>query len=168
ESRFVLLWNELMQRDLASLILACETAEDSFNAIRTLKGYKGDFLSYQIYVDLTYAKEFKFSEEDFGISGLGCKQGIEFLFGDEKRSITAIGMTHDELLYWTRYNIDRLLLENGVDLKELMCDLPLEERKISLSNVENLFCELAKLCKHAFLLKRRTRLYKYQESDSLF
>ena len=159
ESRFALLWNDLLKNDTAQKILNSKTAEEVGKEIRKVRGFAGEFLSFQVYVDLTYIPGFSFTEDDWAVCGPGCKLGIGYLFGDETRSIKNTGYTYDELLYWTRDNLDKILLNNGVNLKELMTDLPYEERRISLSNVENLFCEFSKTCKQIYKEGKARRKY---------
>ena len=84
------------------------------------------------------------------------------MFGDENRSIKEVGKTYDELLYWLRDNIGQLLLDNGVDLKELMIDLPMEQRRISLSNMENILCEVGKTFKQVYHEGKMRRRYSIQ------
>lgn len=162
ESRFALLWNYLVKNSIDKEILDCETAEQVGQVIRSVRGFQGEFLSFQVYVDLTYIPGFTFTEDDWAICGPGCKLGLSYLFGDENRSIKEVGKTYDELLYWLRDNIDQLLLDNGVNLKELMTDLPMEQRRISLSNMENILCEVGKTFKQVYHEGKMRRRYSIQ------
>jgi len=166
ESRFAILFNDLIKNNVDKKILECKTAEEVGKAIRKVRGFAGEFLSFQVYVDLTYIPGFPFTEDDWAVCGPGCKLGICYLFGDDDRSIKEVGYTYDELLYWTRDNLSKMLLDNGVDLEALMEDLPRNQRRISLSNVENLFCEFSKTCKQVYKEGKARRKYTVQSASS--
>lgn len=169
ESRFALLWNDLIYQDIDKKILSCSSAAEAGAIMQTVRGFAGEFLPFQVYVDCTYIPGFPFTEEDWAISGPGCKLGIEYLFGDDSLSLKPLNKTHDELLYWTRDHIAEILKDNGIDLKVLMEDLPMEQRKLSLSNVENAFCEFSKTCKLVFKKNKSKRKYKpFLESAELY
>jgi hypothetical protein len=123
-------------------ILECKTQEDVFNILSSITGF-GHFLAYQVFVDLTYIPEFKFSENEFTVSGPGCSAGIELLFDDLD------GMTHEEAIFWVRDNIENEWdnRELHVDMTELFDFLPEEDRKLNVMSLENCFCELSKLTK---------------------
>lgn len=166
ESRFAILFNDLIKNNVDKKILECKTAEEVGKVIRKVRGFAGEFLSFQVYVDLTYIPGFPFTEDDWAVCGPGCKLGICYLFGDDDRSIRGVGYTYDELLYWTRDNLNKMLLDNGVDLETLMEDLPRNQRRISLSNVENLFCEFSKTCKQVYKEGKARRKYTVQTTSS--
>ena len=169
ESRFALLWNDLIKNNVDKKILECKSAEDVGTEIRKVRGFAGEFLSFQVYVDLTYNPGFPCNEDDWAICGPGCKLGIAYLFGNDNRSIEELDYSYDDLLYWTRDNIEKMLEDHGVNLKTLMEDLPLEQRRISLSNVENLFCEFSKTCKQIYHEGKVRRKYSVQSiSPDLF
>ena len=166
ESRFALLWNDLIKNNVDKKILECKSAKDVGTEIRKVRGFAGEFLSFQVYVDLTYIPGFPFNEDDWAICGPGCKLGIAYLFGNDNRSIEELDYSYDDLLYWTRDNIEKMLEDHGVNLKMLMEDLPLEQRRISLSNVENLFCEFSKTCKQIYHEGKARRKYSIQTTSS--
>lgn len=117
-----------------------ETQEDVFNCLHNFMGI-GEFLGYQMFVDMTYIKEFPFSENEFTVAGPGCKMGLDYLFDDRD------GMTYEECLFWVRDNLSRVcmeLLDKELDPKTLFLDLPEYDQCFNVMSLENCFCELSK------------------------
>lgn len=117
-----------------------ETQEDVFNCLQNFMGI-GEFLGYQMFVDMTYIKEFPFSENEFTVAGPGCKMGLNYLFEDRD------GMTYEECLFWLRDNLSRVCLEilgKTLDPESLFVDLPKFDRCFNVMSLENCFCELSK------------------------
>lgn len=100
----------------------------------------GNFIAYQIFVDLTYIKDYPISEEEFVISGPGCHAGLEFLFSDRD------GLKDEELLFWLRNNIDRLFreLDSTYDVSKFFWYLKEDDRKWTVMDLENSHCEFSK------------------------
>lgn len=116
----------------------------------------GNFLAYQIFVDFTYIPEYPISEEEFVLSGPGCHAGLDMLFSDRDN------MKDEELLFWLRDNIDRIFKEhnNSYDISKFFYYLEPEDRKWTVQDLENSFCEFSKYC---YLLEnkhKRPRKYK--------
>ncbi len=123
-----------------------------FDEILSIKGI-GPFLAYQIYVDLTYCPQTKLTENDFVHLGEGALRGVDIVcpkIPTTKRYLF-IHFVEENLNTWlTKYY--------GVSLQELMCDLPQDKRYLSLSNIQNCFCEFSKYYRFKFTttpLKRR-------------
>lgn len=117
-----------------------ETPEHCFNLLRNFMGI-GNFLGYQIFVDMTYIEEFPFSENEFTVAGPGCVMGLNYLFEDRD------GMSYEECLFWLRDNLGSLFrdkLGKDWDPKKLFWDLPEEDRCLNVMSLENCFCELSK------------------------
>ena len=106
-----------LSNDVYQDVCAAQSPQDVIEALQIFNGV-GDFLSYQMFVDLTYLPEFPWSENEFVVSGPGCIAGLSELFTDRD------GLTFDELLFWLRDNcpITREMC------MELMVDLPEEDR----------------------------------------
>jgi hypothetical protein len=123
-------------------ILNAKTQLDVYNELLTVNGFS-KFLGYQVYVDLTYIPEFKFSENEFTISGPGCDRGLSYTFLDTD------GMNPDECLFWLRDNIIDEFKKRGMiyDPNTLFDHLPEEERFLSVMALENSQCELSKMVK---------------------
>lgn len=138
----LLLIDKLIKEDFVSKLDSCNSQLEVFNLLHSIKGI-GKFIAYQLYVDLTYIKEFPFSETEFVISGPGTHYGIELLLKDKTNFS---GMTDNEIVFWLRDNIhkefDRLNLE--WDLNNLMVDCDTDDRQLTVMSWENILCEFQK------------------------
>lgn len=132
--------------------------QEAFEIIKSVRGF-ADFLAYQVFVDLTYIKEFPFSENEFVIAGPGCKKGLDYIFKDTD------GMTYEECIFWLRNKINKnkggsYSLFNHPKLEawcekhnkhwieynpdKLFSDLETYDRKMNVMSIENCMCELSK------------------------
>lgn len=133
----------LKEHNTVEKLLNANDQKVAFEAIKEIQGF-ADFLAYQVFVDLTYIKEFPFSENEFVIAGPGCKKGLDYLFDDYD------GMSPEEALFWLRDNVDhifsKIMAPNGQywDPRELFIDLPEYDRCLNIMSLENCMCELAK------------------------
>ena len=121
-------------------IKACKTQKEVYDLLRGYLGI-GDFLAYQMFVDMTYIKEFPFSENEFTAAGPGCKNGLNFLFLDRD------GMSYEECLFWLREHLGDLFKDTigkPWDPNKLFSDLPEHDRCLNVMSLENCFCELSK------------------------
>lgn len=93
----------------------------------------GKFLSYQMFIDMTYIKDFPFTEHNFVISGPGCERGINWIF--EERD----GMTSEECLFWFTLNQHKIAKKYNEewDTEKIFSFLPKEERIYTLMDMEN-------------------------------
>lgn len=122
-----------LKRDIVAKVRKAKTPQDVIDALKLLNGV-GNFLSYQMFVDLTYLPEFPWSENEFVVSGPGCSRGLSYLFEDNG------GLNDEELLFWLR---DNCPITPEV-CRELMIDLPESDRYMNLMSLENCMCELSK------------------------
>lgn len=67
-------------------------ADEIFNEFKKYPGV-GDFMAYQLFVDMTYLSECPVSENEFVVCGPGCKAGLDMLFEDYD------GLTYEEAGY---------------------------------------------------------------------
>lgn len=112
--------------------------QKAFDIINGLRGI-GQFLAYQIYIDLSYCKQVQFTQNDFVYLGPGAKRGVKIVFPNVPNK------QYSQIIKYMCMNIDRLMKQNlGFSLRQLMVDLPLQQRRISLSNMQNCFCEFSK------------------------
>lgn len=115
-------------------------AESVFNKFKSIERF-GDFLSYQLFVDLTYIPDFPISENEFVIAGPGCKRGLDDLFSDYD------GLTYEESLFYITDNLERLFkdyINPDFSCDILFDNLPECDRKFNVMSIENCFCELHK------------------------
>lgn len=133
----------LNEHNTVEKLLNANDQKVAFETIKEIQGF-ADFLAYQVFVDLTYIKEFPFSENEFVIAGPGCKKGLDYLFDDYD------GMSPEEALFWLRDNVDSLFSQvaednkRSWDPKELFVDLPEYDRCLNIMSLENCMCELSK------------------------
>lgn len=135
-------------------LLESKDQQECFEVIKSIKGF-ADFLAYQVFVDLTYIKEFPFSENEFVVAGPGCKKGLDLIFEDKG------GMDYSECMFWLRdaINSPRNSLFHSSELEEfddgfpsydpmkLFWDLPKYDREMNVMSIENCMCELSKYVK---------------------
>lgn len=136
--RFILT-ARMIRSNMIDELKICETQKDVYEMLKSIKGC-GNFMAYQMFVDLTYIDEFPFSENEFVVSGPGCNYGLRFLFDDWD------GCTDEELIFWMRYNIINEFNNAGMefDSDELFRDLTEEERCLNVMSLENCMCEFSK------------------------
>ena len=130
----------LIDDGFVNKIKSCKDQKQVFDTITSYEGI-GGFLGYQIFVDMTYIKEFPFSENEFTVAGPGCVMGLNYLFKDRD------GMTYEECLFWLRDNIKTLFcntLGKNWDEEEMFWDLPEGDRCFNVMSLENCMCELSK------------------------
>jgi len=123
---------EHMMRDSAALKVAqAPTMEAVF---KVLRGYPslGDFLAFQLTIDLNYSTITNFSEMDFVVAGPGARDGIRKCFADVD------GLNDADVICAVadiaNAEIDRL----GLRFQ------PLWGRPLQLIDCQNLFCEVDK------------------------
>lgn len=132
--------NNWVKPQLADQVRNCTDQQAVFNQLCSYNGI-GDFLAYQIFVDMTYISQFPFSENEFTVAGPGCKMGLNYLFDDRD------GMTHEEALFWLRGNLVTVFKEylgKEFDPKKVFWDLPEVDRCFNVMSLENCMCELSK------------------------
>ena len=137
-----------------------ETPEDVCNLLQGYMGI-GEFLAYQMFVDMTYIDLFPFSENEYTIAGPGAKLGLKFLFSDTGQ------LTSEELIFWLRDNwnaLNQYNTQNGnkhtAYPKIFMKDLSEEDRVMNVMSLENCMCEFSKYYKTANNLGRPRQKYK--------
>ena len=159
--RIVKLIARLKKQNLYEQILTTADQKECYSVLNSVKGF-GAFLSYQIFVDLTYIPGFKFSENEFTISGPGCSLGLSYLFEDMD------GMNDEEALFWWRDNIVRVWKDNGLehDVESLLDDRAPHDRHINIMSSENIFCETSKYVRAARGTGRPRNKYKPTEEKS--
>lgn len=122
-------------------IISANNQKTAFKKIKGIYGI-GEFLAYQIFVDLTYIPDFPFSENEFTVAGPGCKKGLNYLFKDRD------GMTYDECVFWLRDHWDelndRMPKESKFDPNKLFFDCPKHDRNMNVMSIENCLCEISK------------------------
>lgn len=141
-----------------------------YRLLSRIKGL-GEFLAYQVYVDLTYCPEVSFGENEFVVSGIGCCLGIDWLTSEDLSPTDKRGQFRKQ--YGNKYNQFILLFEKELPRLTRENDIPWSPEEFQrgfpdsnwgLMNIENSFCEFAKYMKIYSGSKFRSR--KYCEGDN--
>lgn len=129
----------------------------------------GRFLKYQIYLDWCYCPEWPkaLNEDQITISGPGCSRGIwstitgrEITQKEFEEKIKEDGQTYESILRIFRDNTERYLKNYGVDIHELLDDLPENEHFIGINDWENVMCEFSKYFTYLYTNQRgKKRMY---------
>lgn len=161
EMRVLWFMSHLIKSNLVEKIKSCTTQQEAFKVLSSLMGI-GEFLGYQIFVDMTYIRKFPFSENEFVVAGPGCKSGLNYIFKDRD------GMTYEECLFWLRDNLNKVFqscLGKKINFNQLMSDLDPEDRYMNVMSLENCICELSKYIRAFEGTGRPRQIYKAKESN---
>lgn len=146
----------LHKDQLVNGILSAKNQMEVASHLSSFKGI-GSFLSYQMFVDMTYIQEFPFTEHQFVVSGPGCARGLNWLFQDKD------GMTDEECLFWFTQNQFHIADQHNEEwnMSSLFHFLPPSEQHYTLMDMENSgACEIDKRCRTIFSNKRPKQKYK--------
>lgn len=133
--------------DFPHRVMGAESLNEVYDLVHAFP-LMGDFMSYQIAIDINYSELVNFSEDDFTQPGPGALRGIKKVFSDPG------SLTPTEIIHWM---VDRQEDEfNRLDLDFT----GLYGRRIHAIDAQNLFCETDKYCREAFpgLTSARTRI----------
>ena len=135
---------QLKKEKLFERVISCESQKDVFDLLSNVKGY-GKFLAYQLFVDMTYIPEFKFSENEFVVAGPGCERGLHLVWEDFD------GLNYAEMLFWLRENIQTVWKDAGLeyDLETLLDDKEVSDRFLSVMSLQNIHCETTRYIRTA-------------------
>ena len=142
----------LDKQNIAEKLLKAENQLECFETIKSVRGFS-DFLAYQVFVDLSYIKEFPFSENEFTVAGPGCKKGIDLVFEDKD------GLTYEECLFWLR---DYLKTQTFIELRREFREY---HRDINVMSLENCMCEISKYIRTVTGTGRPRCHYKPRKED---
>jgi hypothetical protein len=108
----------------------------------------GDFMSYQIAIDLNYSEFVNFSEDEFTKAGPGALRGIKKIFQDTN------GLSVEEVIMWMVDNQETEFARLGYKFNGLY------GRRLHAIDCQNLFCETDKYCRVALpeLKSARTKI----------
>lgn len=122
-------------------IAAAKDQKEVYDILQELPGF-ASFYAYQVFVDLTYIKEFPFSENEFVIAGPGCIRGLNYIFD------TYDDLSYEEALFWLRDNIDAYFTATTEwNPNKLFSDRLPSDRCLNVMALENCMCELSKYIK---------------------
>ena len=129
-----LLKDMFVNRDLGRQILEATSLRYIYDLVHGFP-LMGDFMSYQIAIDLNYSDLVNFSENDFTVTGPGALRGMEKLF-------TCLGdFTPAETVMWMVERQDEEFQRLGLAFNGLW------GRKLQAIDAQGLFCETDKYCR---------------------
>jgi hypothetical protein len=109
-------------------------AQKMQQAFEIIKGFPslGDFLAYQLLIDINYSTILNFSEHEFVVPGPGAKGGISKCFSD------TAGLSNVEIIKLMTDKQEQEFERLGLSFKTLW------GRRLQLIDCQNLFCEVDK------------------------
>lgn len=121
----------MMKDGAPQRVADAQSLEDVF---QILKGYPslGNFLAFQLAIDLNYSSIINFHEKDFVVAGPGACDGIRKCFSD------TAGLTERQLIGVVADIADEEFNRLGLEFPDLW------GRKLQLIDFQNLFCEVDK------------------------
>ncbi|KAL5524088.1 hypothetical protein ACEPAG_8261 [Sanghuangporus baumii] len=130
----------MMSNNLLGQLKECKYMADAFDVIYQFPG-SGDFVAFQLLINLSYTPLVNFSENDFVIAGVGAVKGLKKCFSPSdsvsgSESALIRWMTDTQERHFARLGLEPAVLSNGNGKDE--------KRKMTLVDVEHTLCELHK------------------------
>jgi hypothetical protein len=121
----------MLKQETYDRLASVATMQEAFEIIKAFPGL-GDFLAYQLLIDINYSEIINFSESEFVVAGPGAKGGISKCFADTGglNEVEIIKLMTDR----QEYEFERL----GLPFKTLW------GRSLQLIDCQNVFCEVDK------------------------
>ena len=133
----LLLVQHAMTGGLVERLLAAGSMAEVFRLLHAIPSF-GDFLAFQLAIDLGYSETLAFDEDDFVVAGPGARDGIRKCFGP-----AADGIEPEIIRYVTEHQ------EEHFARLDLRFDGLLGRRRLHLVDCQNLFCEVDKYARVA-------------------
>jgi hypothetical protein len=141
--------DRMMKDDFHLRISDASSMQEVFELLRSYPMI-GDFLAYQLAIDINYSELTDFSETQFVVAGPGAKDGIRKCFSDYG------GLNEEEIIRVMADRQEKEFERLGLQFRSLW------ERRLQLIDCQNLFCEVDKYARlaHPEILGRskRTRM----------
>lgn len=148
----------MIKNHLTERLMDTNKMQHAFEIIKGFPGL-GDFLAYQLLIDINYSNILNFSESEFVVAGPGAKGGISKCFTD------AGGLSNVEIIKLMTDRQDIEFERLGLDFKSLW------GRKLQLIDCQNIFCEVDKYSriKHPEIKGNsdRTRIKQLYKKNSI-
>lgn len=119
-----------IEKKIPEKILQSDEGQDVIDLLRTLPGL-APFISYQMFLDMTYIPEFPFSEDDYVFASSRVRFSIRSLFKYSD------GLNYEECIMWLTENLPKLAPEFIDEMQEIMTDLPPEKRVLTLTMMQS-------------------------------
>ena len=121
----------ILERETDQRLLGAKTLQQAFELIKSFPGL-GDFLAYQMVIDINYSNIIDFSESSFVVPGPGAKGGISKCFYDTG------GLNNVDIIKFMADNQEKEFEKLGLKFQTLW------GRNLQLIDCQNLFCEVDK------------------------
>lgn len=140
-----------------------QTVESAFRILVRIRGL-GEFLAYQVMVDLLYPAPFEgilpFGQEEWAMAGPGARRGIWAMLQPGMKAAS-----HIEVMRWLRDNQEAEFDRLGLDFPALIDEsgedpVPIP---ITLCNIQSCLCEYYKYVRIWSGEQKVVRKYEYQE-----
>ncbi|WDZ99691.1 nucleotide kinase domain-containing protein [Mucilaginibacter sp. SJ] len=121
----------IMNNETEDRLMGVKTMQKAFEILKGFPGF-GDFLAYQLLIDINYSPILDFSESEFVVPGPGAKGGISKCFEN------TAGLSHVEIIKFVTDRQESEFERLGLSFKNLW------GRPLQLIDCQNLFCEVDK------------------------
>lgn len=121
----------IIQKETHLHLMNAKKMHHAFDMLKAFPGL-GDFLAYQLLIDINYSPILNFSESDFVVPGPGARGGISKCFSD------TAGLSYSEIIKAVTEIQDKEFSRLGLNFKNLF------GRPLQLIDCQNLFCEVDK------------------------
>lgn len=147
DNHLALLEKVFLKDNLDIKLIGSKNLKNLFTQLRKIP-LIGDFMAYQIAIDLNYSDVFKFDEDDFTIAGPGALRGINKCF------IAANGKDDAYVIKYMVENQEKEFARLGLRFKDLW------GRRLHAIDCQGLFCEVDKYArvKYPELKSNRSRI----------
>lgn len=130
-SNHLKLIEHIFETNATERLIETHRMQQAFEIIKNFPGL-GDFLAYQLLIDINYSTILNFSESEFVVPGPGAKGGISKCFSNTG------GLSNVEIIKLMTDNQEQEFARLGLSFKTLW------GRNLQLIDCQNLFCEVDK------------------------
>lgn len=130
-SNHLKLIEHIFETNAAERLMETQRMQQAFEIIKNFPGL-GDFLAYQLLIDINYSTILNFYESEFVVPGPGAKGGISKCFSNTG------GLSNVEIIKLMTDNQEKEFDRLGLSFKTLW------GRNLQLIDCQNLFCEVDK------------------------
>ncbi|MBS1549698.1 MAG: hypothetical protein JSS94_07525 [Bacteroidetes bacterium] len=121
----------ILENNTVERLMEAKKMQQAFELIKSFPGL-GDFLAYQLLIDINYSTIIDFSESEFVVPGPGAIGGISKCFSD------TAGLSNVEIIKLMTDRQEKEFERLGLSFKNLW------GRRLQLIDCQNLFCETDK------------------------
>jgi len=127
----------MLKENLPEQVSSANNLEEVYNLLHAYP-LLGDFMSYQLAIDINYSEVVSFSENEFTVAGPGAQRGINKCFQDTGDK------SHADVIQWMTKTQNKHFNRFDIDFPDLW------GRPLKAIDIQNLFCEVDKYARVAF------------------